>query len=63
MRVAHMTETDPELLRLQRIERLARDRFHRLSVVAGDADIIKIAEDLWTEAKKALLECQKKGRA
>jgi hypothetical protein len=48
---------DPELRRLKEIERLARDRFLRLGLpgtFGGDAEVIKAAEDLWTEAAAAV---------
>jgi hypothetical protein len=50
-------QDDPELRRLKEIERLARDRFLRLglpSTFGGDAEVIKAAEDLWTEAAAAV---------
>jgi hypothetical protein len=43
-------ENDPELRRLKKIERLARERFLRLSLpgsFSGDAEVIKVAEALW----------------
>jgi hypothetical protein len=50
-------QDDPELRRLKEIERLARDRFLRLGLpgtFGGDAEVIKAAEDLWTEAAAAV---------
>jgi hypothetical protein len=58
-----MLEDDPELRRLKEIERLARERFRRLSLpgtFGGDADVLKAAEDLWTEATKAVREYRSK---
>jgi hypothetical protein len=52
-----MLEDDPELRRLKEIERLARDRFLRLSLpgtFGGDAEVIKAAEDLWKKASVAV---------
>jgi hypothetical protein len=52
-----MQEKDPELQRLEEIERLARDRLLRLSqpgTFGGDAHVIKAAEELWREAADAL---------
>jgi hypothetical protein len=45
-----MLKDDPELRRLKEIERLARDRFLRLSLpgtFGGHAEVIKAAEALW----------------
>jgi hypothetical protein len=55
-RARHMRD-DPELRRLKEIERLARERFLRLSLpgtFGGDAEFIKAAEDLWREAAAAV---------
>jgi hypothetical protein len=52
-----MRENDPELRRLKEIERLARERFLRLSLpgsFGGDAEVIKAAEALWREAAAAV---------
>jgi hypothetical protein len=52
-----MRENDPELRRLKEIERLARERFLRLSLpgsFGGDAEVIKAAEALWKEAAAAV---------
>jgi hypothetical protein len=52
-----MQDNDPELRRLKEIERLARERFLRLSLpggFGGDAEVIKAAEDLWREAAAAV---------
>jgi hypothetical protein len=56
-RTRPMLEDDPELRRLKEIERLARDRFLRLSLpgsFGGDAEVIKAAEALWREAAAAV---------
>jgi len=50
-------ENDPELRRLKENERLARERFLRLSLpgsFGGDAEVIKAAEALWREAAAAV---------
>ena len=55
--VAYVQENDPELRRLKEIERLARERFLRLSLpgtFGGDAEVIKAAEALWREAAAAV---------
>ena len=55
---------DTELRRLKEIERLARDRFFRLSqpgTFGGDAEVIKAAEELCTEAAAAVAAYQAKG--
>jgi hypothetical protein len=52
-----MRKNDPELRRLKEIERLARERFLRLSLpgtFGGDAEVIKAAEALWREAAAAV---------
>jgi hypothetical protein len=52
-----MQEEDLELRRLKEIERLARERFLRLSlpgIFGGDAEVIKAAEGLWREAAAAV---------
>jgi hypothetical protein len=52
-----MRENDPELRRLKESERLARERFLRLSPpgsFGGDAEVIKAAEVLWREAAAAV---------
>jgi hypothetical protein len=52
-----MQDNDPELRRLKEIERLARERFLRLSLpgsFGGDAEVIKAAEDIWREAAAAV---------
>ena len=52
-----MLEDDPELRRLKEIERLARDRFLRLSLpgtFGGHAEVTKAAEALWREAAAAV---------
>jgi hypothetical protein len=54
---SYMLEDDPELRRLKEIERLARDRFLRLSLpgtFGGHAEVIKAAEALWREAAAAV---------
>lgn len=48
---------DKELRRLKEVERLARERFLRLSLpgtFGGDADVIKAAEALWNDAAAAM---------
>jgi hypothetical protein len=50
-------QDDPESRRLKEIERLARDRFLRLSLpgtFGGVAEVIKAAEDLWKMAAAAV---------
>ena len=50
-------QDDPELQRLKEIERLARERFLRLSLpgtFGGDAEVIKAAETLWNDAAAAV---------
>jgi hypothetical protein len=54
---SYMQEDDPELRRLKEIERLARDRFLRLSLpgtFGGHAEVIKAAEELWRGAAAAV---------
>jgi hypothetical protein len=58
-----MQEKDPKLRRLKEIERLARERFRRLSLpgtFGGDAHVLKAAEELWREATKAVQEYRPK---
>ena len=48
---------DPELNRLKEMERLARERFLRLSrpgMFGGDAEVIEAAEALWRGAAAAV---------
>jgi hypothetical protein len=48
---------DDELRRLKEIERLARERYLRLSApgtFGGDAEVIKAAEELWRDAAAAV---------
>jgi hypothetical protein len=50
-------QDDPELQRLKEIERLARERFLRLSLpgtFGRDAEVIKAAEALWNDAAAAV---------
>ena len=54
---ARQMQDDPELRRLKEIERLARERFLRLSLpgtFGGNAEVIKAAEALWKEAAAAV---------
>lgn len=53
-----MSDPDPELVLLQMAERRAHERFTRLSSptsIMYDADVIKAAKDIWTEAARAVL--------
>ena len=46
--------SDPELLRLQKIERLAREQLHRMRSISADPVFIKSAEEIWEEAAATL---------
>src|SRR5229473_458204 len=48
-----MTNPDLELLRLEEVLRLARDRLARISRMVADPAVVKAAEDLCAEAAAA----------
>jgi hypothetical protein len=58
-----MSDADPQLALLQMAERLAHERFRRLSGAAGmtnHPEIIEAAKQIWKEAAAALRALQRK---
>ena len=53
-----MSDADPQLVLLQMAERLAHERFLRLSALTGmpnNPEVIQAAKQIWNEAAAAVL--------
>jgi hypothetical protein len=58
-----MSEADPQLALLQMAERLAHERYTRLSAASGmvtHPEIIEAAKQIWNEAAAAVLAYERK---